>query len=71
MGDIGFDGTWTLEITAVEPVIIYPYTEIAQVCYFKPCGNTKNLYRGRYYKQEEATASRFFKPKQGAYKYEY
>ena len=69
-GDIGFDGTWTLEITAVEPVIIYPYTEIAQVCYFKPYGNTKKLYRGRYYKQEEATASRFFKPKQEVYKYE-
>ena len=63
-GDIGFDGTWTLEITCVEPVRIYPYSEIAQVCYFSPCGKVKNLYRGRYYKQEDATASRFYKPKE-------
>lgn len=67
-GDIGFDGTWTLEITAVEPVIIYPYTEIAQVCYFKPCGNTRKLYNGRYNKQINPTASRFFKSKEEVYK---
>ncbi len=60
-GDIGFDGTWTLEITVVEPIRIYPNTEIAQVCFFKPCGKilTKDLYRGRYFGQEDATASRF------------
>lgn len=63
-GDIGFDGTWTLEITAVEPVRIYANTEIAQVCYFSPYGKIKKLYRGRYYKQEDATASRFYKSKE-------
>lgn len=62
-GDIGFNGTWTLEITVVEPVKIYPYTEIAQVCYFKPYGKIKNLYRGRYHNQNDATASRFYKSK--------
>lgn len=62
-GDIGFDGTWTLEITAVEPVRIYPYSEIAQVCYFKPCGSTRKLYKGRYNGQESATASRFYEGK--------
>ena len=60
-GDIGFDGTWTLEITVVEPVIVYPYKEIAQVSYFKPYGAIDKLYRGRYYGQEDATSSRFFK----------
>lgn len=58
-GDIGFDGTWTLEITVVEPVKILPYSEIAQICFFTPAGEVSNLYRGRYYRQEEATASRF------------
>lgn len=62
-GDIGFDGTWTLEITVVEPVTIYPYEEIAQVCFFTPSGSAKKLYRGRYYKQEDATASRFYQGK--------
>lgn len=63
-GDIGFDGTWTLEITAVEPVTIYPNAEIAQICYFNPSGKVGKLYRGRYYKQEDATASRFYKAKE-------
>lgn len=62
-GDIGFDGTWTLEITVVEPVRIYPNEEIAQVCFFTPAGKKAKLYRGRYYKQEDATASRFHQPK--------
>lgn len=62
-GDIGFDGTWTLEITCVEPVRIYPNSEIAQVCFFKPYGKVKDLYRGRYYQQEDATASRFSREK--------
>ncbi len=59
-GDIGFDGTWTLEITAIEPVRIYPNVEIGQVCFHKPYGDIENLYRGRYYKQEDATESRFY-----------
>ena len=63
-GDIGFDGTWTLEITAVEPVKIYPNAEVAQVCFFNPSGKVGSLYRGRYYHQEDATASRFYKPKE-------
>ena len=62
-GDIGFDGTWTLEITCVEPVRIYPYMELAQVCFFKPEGKIKNLYRGRYFRQEEPTPSRMWKGK--------
>lgn len=62
-GDIGFDGTWTLEITVVEPVKVYPYAEIAQVCYFTPAGKKGKLYRGRYFGQEDATASRFYQPK--------
>ena len=62
-GDIGFDGTWTLEITVVEPVIVYPYEEIAQVCYFKPCGKNDRLYMGRYQGQIAATGSRFHKGK--------
>lgn len=63
-GDVGFDGTWTLEITCVEPVRIYPNTEIAQVCYFKPVGKIGKLYRGRYFGQLDATASRFHRPKE-------
>lgn len=62
-GDVGFDGTWTLEITVVEPLIVYPYEEIAQVCYFKPYGKNNRLYMGRYQGQVDATESRFYKGK--------
>lgn len=57
-GDIGFDGTWTLEITAAHPVRIYPDIEICQVSYFTPCGNIDIKYDGRYQNQEDVTASR-------------
>ena len=60
-GDVGFDGTWTLEITVVEPVIVYPHTQIAQVSYFKPCGKIGRKYEGRYFGQIDATASRFYR----------
>lgn len=63
-GDIGFDGTWTLEITVVEPVRVYPNAEIAQVCFFNPSGKIGKLYRGRYYKQISATPSKFYKAKE-------
>lgn len=59
-GDIGFDGTFTLEISVVEPLIIYPNMEVAQVCFHTPCGKTDILYRGKYYKQTDATPSRMW-----------
>lgn len=30
-GDNGFDGYWTLELSCIQPVIIYPEIEIAQI----------------------------------------
>ena len=58
-GDIGFDGTWTLEITVVHPLRIYAGDEVAQVCFFTPYGDNSYKYRGRYQGQIEATTSRF------------
>ena len=34
-GDSGFEGHWTLEITCVKPVIIYPRMPIAQIFYME------------------------------------
>ena len=64
-GDIGFNGTFTLEISVVEPLIIYPNMEIAQVCFHTPYGKTDILYRGKYYKQTDATPSRMWHEKPG------
>ena len=35
VGDIGFDGYWTLEISVIKPVKIYPGIPIAQLMYFE------------------------------------
>ena len=32
-GDVGFDGFWTLEISCIQPVVIYPGVEICQIYY--------------------------------------
>ncbi len=32
-GDVGFKGFWTLEITCIHPVTIYPFIEICQIYY--------------------------------------
>ena len=38
-GDIGFCGYWTLEISCVQPVRIYPGVEICQIYYHTICDN--------------------------------
>ncbi|MEG2310561.1 MAG: dCTP deaminase [Clostridia bacterium] len=60
-GDIGFAGTWTLEISCIQPVKIYPNTQVCQICYHNVQGDTTMQYRGKYFKQEAATASNMFK----------
>ena len=53
-GDDGFRGFWTLEITVVHPIIVYPGMEIGQV-YFQPIERATNEvynrskgYNGKY-----------------------
>ncbi|MCI8498256.1 MAG: dCTP deaminase [Bacilli bacterium] len=59
-GDIGFKGTWTLEICCIKPVRIYPNMKVAQICYFPIVGSNNIKYTGKYLGQVEATASRIF-----------
>lgn len=44
-GDVGFDGFWTLELHCVEPVVIYPNVEIAQI-YFHTVDGEITKYGG-------------------------
>lgn len=46
-GDIGFKGHWTLEISCIEPVIIYPFIKIAQIYYMESKGKILNSYDKR------------------------
>lgn len=59
-GDIGFKGTWTLEITVVHRLIIYPNMEICQIYFEEPVGDTDIQYHGKYQNQEGAIASRMW-----------
>lgn len=43
-GDVGFCNTWTLEITVVQPVRVYPGMPVGQLIYFEVDGNVINAY---------------------------
>ena len=43
-GDIGFCNTWTLEITVVQPVRVYPGMPVGQLIYFSVEGDVINQY---------------------------
>lgn len=43
-GDDGFKGHWTLEVSVVHPVHVYPGMPIGQIIYFKMFGETKVPY---------------------------
>lgn len=60
-GDVGFAGTWTLEISCIQPVRIYADTKVCQICYHDVDGNTDILYRGKYYEQIDAKESNMYK----------
>ncbi len=61
VGDIGFKGTWTLEISCIEPVVIYPFVEICQIMYHTVEGDCDIKYRGKYYGQVDAKESNMYK----------
>lgn len=63
-GDVGFNGTWTLEIRCTHPIRIYPHMEIGQVAFAEcqgaivPYGSVE--FRSRYQDQQEVTPSKPF-----------
>ncbi len=56
-GDVGFKGTWTLEIQCVQPIRIYPNVEIGQL-YYEQIQGEQTLYSGKYLNQIDATPSK-------------
>jgi dCTP deaminase len=43
-GDVGFCNTWTLEISCIQPVRVYPGMPIGQLIYFGVEGDIQNYY---------------------------
>ena len=58
-GDVGFAGYWTLEMFAVQPVRIYPGTEICQIFYHELTGEVEE-YDGRYQQNHDIQPSLLF-----------
>lgn len=47
-GDVGFNGYWTLELSCVQPVRIYPGVEICQIYYHTIDGDFEPYKSGKY-----------------------
>ncbi|MDD2505363.1 MAG: dCTP deaminase [Bacilli bacterium] len=60
-GDIGFDGTWTLEIACLEPIRIYPYTKVCQISYHTLDGEIELYKSEKYQGQESVRESKLYK----------
>lgn len=60
-GDVGFAGFWTLEITVVQPLIIYPWTEICQIYYLGIEGDYTPYRSGKYQYNTGIQASMMYK----------
>jgi dCTP deaminase len=58
-GDVGFCGFWTLEISVVQPVIIYPLIEICQIYYTEVKGKLME-YKGKYQNNQGIQVSQIF-----------
>lgn len=60
-GDNGFSGYWTLEIACIQPVIIYPNTEIGQIFYNTIEGECNRKYKGKYQNNTGIQGSMMYK----------
>lgn len=56
LGHIGTKHKWTLEIMAIQPVILYPRMKIGQVSFWIPNGKV-SLYKGKYIEFDEPKRS--------------
>ncbi|GHU78728.1 dCTP deaminase [Clostridia bacterium] len=59
-GDVGFKGCWTLEISCIHPVAVYPGMEICQIIYHTIQGEYEP-YNGKYQNNRAAQASMMHK----------
>lgn len=60
-GDVGFNGTWTLEIVVTQPIKIYPNVEICQI-YYHTVTDTSIKYQSlKYNGQLDVTPSKLYK----------
>lgn len=60
-GDVGFKGYWTLELQCVQPIRIYPNTEICQIYYHTILGEYEKYKSGKYQDNKGVQPSLMYK----------
>ena len=60
-GDVGFNGFWTLEMFAVQPVRIYPGVSICQIFYHQICGDIEEYASDKYQNNTDIQPSLLYK----------
>lgn len=60
-GDVGFNGYWTLEISCIQPIRIYPYVEIAQIYYYTIEGEFEKYKSGKYQNNQGIQSSQLYR----------
>lgn len=61
LGEAGFDGHWTLELSCVKPLKIYPYTPVCQI-YFNEISGYVDLCESQKYQHSNGVeASKMYK----------
>ncbi|MET8997216.1 dCTP deaminase [Amycolatopsis sp. NPDC004169] len=64
IGDIGFHGQWTLMLSPVRPLRVYPGMKIGQIMFFDTLGDI-DLYSGKYQGAVGPQESRYWRDKPG------
>lgn len=52
-GNLGSSGYWTLELSCVQPLIIYPAVRICQIYFIMPCGEQHMVVEKNRYKDAD------------------
>ncbi|NUM42822.1 MAG: dCTP deaminase, partial [Leptospiraceae bacterium] len=60
-GDVGFKGYWTLEISVIHPLIVYPNVQICQIFYHTIEGEIVEYKSGKYQANQGIQPSLLYK----------
>lgn len=59
-GEVGFEGKWTLILSVLVPVRVYPDMQIGQIYYFPVTGEYEKKYKGRYQTLTSSSGSKLY-----------
>lgn len=60
-GDVGFCGYWTLQLTCLQRVRVYPNMKICQIVYFAVQGEKENYVSDKYQNSKEIIGCQLYK----------